>query len=207
METQGKCPCCWNGGPPYVWHKRSAPHIPQTKELLIAALKGFGTADERCLWQNLPKDELKHIYRKYVRGEPHPCDPTQGMGGLNKEPLAQRLAEHGVTPPGKVNKGAMMSLMRDHWMEQCALAESDNPTKPASPQSQEDPWDLIQPEDEMQHLVQDFCDASESLELALNAIWDKCSSKPSKVKDLINKVRAAHCCLVEASNQFIDSLD
>ena len=155
----------------------------------------------------LPKDELKHIYRKYVRGEPHPCDPTQGMGGLNKEPLAQRLAEHGVTPPGKVNKGAMMSLMRDHWMEQCALAESDNPTKPASPQSQEDPWDLIQPEDEMQHLVQDFCDASESLELALNAIWDKCSSKPSKVKDLINKVRAAHCCLVEASNQFIDSLD
>ena len=93
-------------------------------------------------------------------------------------------------------------------MEQCALAESDNPTKPASPQSQEDTsWDLIQPEDEMQHLVQDFCDASESLELALNAIWDKCSSKPSKVKDLINKVRAAHCCLVEASNQFIDSLD
>lgn len=200
METCSKCQCCWKGGPPYLWFRASAPQIPQTKDLLIEALKG---SVEEAYCRKLPRDELKDMYRKHVRGEPHPADPTQGMASLQKERLAQRLEAHGLAV-GNEHRGAMMSLLRGHWSQQCKLANSDLPT-PGPPQSEGDTsWHLIHSEEEgtQQHLVQEFRDASETLELALNAICDA-----SKQKHLAEKVRAAHRILVEASYDLLESLD
>eukprot|EP00435_Cladocopium_sp_Y103_P009715 s1878_g2.t1 len=116
-----RCSICWppGGSPPYEWEKSSAPQIPKTKDDLIAKL----TPHVKTNLKVLTVPELKHLYRKFIRGEKHPCDPTQTLSSLRKGQLQDLCRLHQLPDAG--HKGELCLLLRQHWANQCLIAERE----------------------------------------------------------------------------------
>lgn len=161
-----KCSCCWQVQPPYHWERKHAPKIPSTKENLVMALGERALVDlppNTCL-RDLTTPELKYLFRKHVRGDRHPSDPLHGLSSCSKSDLVQRVKTHGLDVDPKATKGCMMSTLRHHWQEQCALAgwkhdltpecPTEHPLTPECPTERptEPGWDLvIYSESELEH--------------------------------------------------------
>ena len=116
-----RCNICWppGGSPPYEWEKSNAPQIPKRKDDLILKLTPHVQTDLTVL--TVP--ELKHLYRKFIRGEKHPCDPTQGLSSLRKAQLQDLCRCHQLPAAG--HKGELCLSLRQHWANQCLIGECE----------------------------------------------------------------------------------
>ncbi|CAK9061763.1 unnamed protein product [Durusdinium trenchii] len=137
-----KCDLCWKHGPPVSWDRGAAPAIPSTKEGLLTSLQAHGAADVG----GLNKIELRHHFCSLIRGRQSPSDPTKGMSNMTKASLEVRLKEHGIDgaeSESRRTRGSLMAALRDHWLEQCRLAEAgDTQTAPDEPTAQQE-WELV----------------------------------------------------------------
>lgn len=113
------CSVCWATSPPFQWHRASAPVIPNTKGEILAALAKVIPHEQL---KSLTKEELKEVFKQHVRGQKHPCDPSQGLSTKNKAELQQINRDHGLRVTG--TKGALMLQLREHWAAQCKIADS-----------------------------------------------------------------------------------
>ncbi len=131
-----------------MWSKSLAPNIPSRKLDLIDGIKPH-VADPLEL-HPLTVPELRQLFRKVVRGEKHPFDPTQGLSCLKKGELQQLCHQHGL--PGQGNKGELSLSIRQHWQEQCSIAllktcddgvEEDGPCEKAVASDNESNWSVV----------------------------------------------------------------
>ena len=122
MTDKKRCFHCWpmDSPPPHMWSRSLAPTIPSRKIDLIDQIKPY--VKENLELTPLTVPELRQLFRKVVRGEKHPCDPTQGLSCLKKGELQQLCHRHGL--PGQGNKGELSLSIRQHWQEQCSIALS-----------------------------------------------------------------------------------
>ena len=134
LMSAKRCNVCWPPGcaPPYEWQRSEAPAIPQKKCELIEEL---ATYIPEIPLTKLCIPELKQLFRKHVRGEKHPCDPTQAMSGLKKCELQQICQHHHLPDSG--SKGALCLSLREHWAGQCSLAKSEGEVSESSSQSED----------------------------------------------------------------------
>ena len=201
--AESKCALCWNHGPPYVWEKAHAPHIPNTKYELILQLKDFH--DKKYL-DTLHRDELRHLFRETIRGSRHPGDVTNRMSSMNKDELQQRLFQHGISVCEKVTKGHLQTLLREHWQEQCQLAQ---PTE-RQPRSSEgnDYCEVVENLSQRQDsetAMEHFHVVKEQMEVALKGVWKQFGRNP-KNKALIDHSAWAFESFLEQMKKIENSL-
>ena len=113
-----KCPICWSHGTPRQWASRSAPAMPNSKAALQEALQGLCSGIE-----DMTKPELRHLFRKHIRGERSPGDPSYGLSSLSHGDLQKRMQDHNLSILPRMTKDAMIFSIRSHWSKQCALAQ------------------------------------------------------------------------------------
>lgn len=178
-----KCKLCWNHGPPYVWEKAHAPNIPNTKFELILQLKDFH--DEKYL-DTLHRDELRHLFRETIRGSRHPGDCTNRMSSMNKDDLQQRLFQHGISVGEKVTKGQLQTLLREHWQEQCQLAQQTQGQSGSNEGN--DYWEVVGKSSQChdaETAMARFHVVKEQMEVALHDVWEEFGRNP-KNKTLVD---------------------
>ena len=120
-----RCSICWpdDGPPPNFWCRSSAPHIPSRKDCLINQLSPL-INDQKYL-TSLTVTELRQLFRRLVRGEKHPKDPTVGLSNAKKDYLIALCKKHNLSTCGA--KGDLALRVREHWVEQCSIvAKADN---------------------------------------------------------------------------------
>lgn len=115
-----RCSICWpdDGLPPKLWCRSSAPHIPSQKAGLINELSPL--LDDMNYLNSLTVTELRQLYRRLVRGEKHPLDPTVGLSHAKKDDLIALCEKHHLSTCG--TKGDLALRVRGHWTEQCTIA-------------------------------------------------------------------------------------
>lgn len=142
-KLPGQCPLCWTGGKPVQWTRGA---LPSTKRGLVEALiVSLPNVSPVLPLDELSKEELKHIYQEQVRGKRIPSDPTYGMSSLKKPELLDRVQAHGLQiPQGGATKGQLMTMLREHWAEQCHLATSGPHTGPSPGEAaNSEGWDFV----------------------------------------------------------------
>ncbi|CAK9094399.1 unnamed protein product [Durusdinium trenchii] len=196
-----KCDLCWKHGPPVSWDRGAAPAIPSTKEGLLTSLQAHGAADVG----GLNKIELRHHFCSLIRGRQSPSDPTKGMSNMTKASLEVRLKEHGIDgaeSESRRTRGSLMAALRDHWLEQCRLAEAgDTQTAPDEPTAQQE-WELVSGADAAvkQVAIAQVQDAMEQVREASAALHElMMGTDPS--------VQACIADNVNALNNFCRSMD
>lgn len=185
-----RCDLCWAKGPPYIWEKAFAKTIPATRAELIAELQDF-VEHETLVPMN--RDELKHMFRKLVRGESHPQDCTKGMTNLNKSELVQIVSDHGLsTRPADLTKGHMQSLLRDHWKIQCQLALMQG-GRPTTSSDTGESWDVVAPGgyvDDAKIALKQYQSLKESMSDVLKNLFSQCEKKTSNKHIVDNAAKA-----------------
>lgn len=141
--------------------KNLAPKIPQTKNDLVAELESFHDRGDLLA---LNKEELRHMFKKNIRGERHPNDCTCRMSVLMKHELEERVRLHGMTITGtKITKGYLQSMLRDHWNEQCSLAKQ-------SGHGGGEEWEVVSEPDDLETALSEFANARDAMDAALSAM-------------------------------------
>lgn len=179
-----------------------APKIPQTKHELLVELESL---HDRETLLALTKEELRHMFKKSVRGERHPNDCTCRMSVLMKNELEDRVRLHGMTtsPGTKVTKGFLQSMLREHWNEQCSLAKQLLPGHGGG-----DEWEVVSEPDDLETVLSEFANSRDAMDAALSAmdtalsqVFAKLTNVPYLQKEIDTASRA-----FEHFSQAMDSL-
>lgn len=194
-----KCPVCWGapgGPPPYLWDKAAAPNIPKGKDDLVLALSKCNQ-DEKTL-RSLGRDELRHLFRKHVRGERHPNDCAHRMGSLSKPELGERVHAHGLLTGQDVvsmSKGFCQTMLRAHWKEQCELAAGQwHPTSGCDDDSDEsDNWENVNQCDKAGIAMKQFLQADATMSAAMQQVFEQAGAVPNLARKVADAAKAYEC--------------
>ena len=127
-----------------MWDRSTAPRIPKTKDMLLDQLVRLnsGSKEQPSYLKSLTRDELRQLFREQVRGERHPADPTNNMTSTNKCGLVKICEEHNLPSGG--TRGNLMLQIREHWLQQCQIAQSQQETGLV----EDDQWSVVREEEE-----------------------------------------------------------
>ena len=191
MAQSKRCEICWQGGPPVYWERKTP--IPSKKADLLNALKSKNMNSEAPL-DSLNKDELRYVYRAEVQGFRSTSDPTTGMSNMSKDELIARAKLHGITVPNTPShRGALMTALRDHWFQQCKMA---NDMKGDGEENGDQTWELMSTPpgltSEYRAARKAVHDSLENMMESTTALFDIMSKNPMMQNSIEEAVEARH---------------
>ena len=191
MAQSKICEACWQGGPPVYWERKTP--IPSKKADLLNALKSKNMNGEAPL-ESLNKDELRYVYRAEVQGFRSTSDPTTGMSSMTKDELMKKLSMHGISMASQSpHRGALMTALRDHWFQQCKLA---NDLKENGEENGDQTWELMSTPrgmtSEYQAARKAVRDSLQNMMETTTFLFDVMSRDPTMQKSIEEAVEAHH---------------
>lgn len=197
MSVPAKCTLCWGGVSPPHRHVKSTG-IPKVKEELM---EGLILINEKMFVRDqlkaLTVKELKHLFKTHSGFVAHPACPCTRLSMLRVAELRTLCLQHNLIVTEATRAGEMQLLLRQHWEEQCQLAETTHgrhipgqgsvtstqgmtspkmtstfkeappTTKRTKEESQETPWELINGETGNEEVMAQISYAEEVAQQAL----------------------------------------